>query len=413
MHRLLHAPLASMASLAALGLLVLSACPTKRDDGGAQVPDTKADEDGAGPAVQLPSLEDDEAADDEAAHHVVFADRTSQTYLLLLPPGEPAAAPTRDDLAALVRDAMKGSEDEPEVELLLELVASEPAPPANAIGLTPEQRELIRHRDLLGLHIDQLPLAEQGQDALIPLEALRDPISTRALTDDERRSLPKRQWVLLLQAHYRNRYGLRGLRLLQTLVRVVARDRGALIHDPDTGETVGVDVFTERRLQSTVGNIAEQVIVVPFPDPRHGKGFVRLTTRGMRRFGAVDLELDGLPADPRMLESATHLVYGVAYRLVRDGEYDQEGFAVEADDVIEIQHLDVKRAYAGREGRVPVCEECPQRTRLHLVERPEEDHDPIDHVVARIVAPRSDSDAPGYDHPAWVRSALADLLGVR
>ncbi|MCA9652582.1 MAG: hypothetical protein H6712_33890 [Myxococcales bacterium] len=400
-------PVASL--LALLALLALAACPTKREDGSAQTPESKAEDD-AGPVAQLPSLEAPDE-DEEAAHHVVFADRTSQTYLLLLP-GEPGPAPTREELAAEVRKALEGAEDEPEVELLLQLIASEPAPPATAPDLTPEERESIRHRDLLGLHVDLLPLAEQGQDALIPLEVLRDPISTRALSDEERASLPARRWVLVLQAHYRNRYALRGLRLLQTLVRIAARDRGALIHDPDTGETVGVDVFSERRLQSTVGNVADQVIVVPFPDPRHGEGFVRLATRGMRRFGAVDLELDGLPADPRILEAATHLVYGVAYRMVRDGEYDQEGFAVEADDVIELQRLDVERAYAGREGRVPRCEGCPQRTRLHLVERPEEDHDPVDHVVARIVAPRKESDAPGYDQPEWVLQALSDLLGV-
>ena len=44
--------------------------------------------------------------------------------------------------------------------------------------------------------------------------------------------------------------------------------------------------------------------------------------------------------------------------------------------------------------------------------RPEEDHDPVDHVVARIVAPRKESDAPGYDQPEWVLQALSDLLGV-
>lgn len=406
-----HRPRPALALAALLPLLV--ACPAKHDDGGAQAPQPQADaaDDDAPPSP--PSVDEPGPSDDdEAAHHVVFADRTIQSYLLLLPPGEPGAAPTREQLAELVRATMKDAVDEPEVELLLELVASEPAPPVSSPGLSPEERESIRHRDLLGLHLDLLPLAEQGQDSLIPLQVLRDPISTRALSEAERSSLPERRWVLVLQAHYRSRFGFRGLRLLQTLVRIVAGDRGALVHDPDTGETMGLAAFTERRLQSTVGNIADQAIVVPFPDPRHGEGFVRLTTRGMRRFGAVDLELDGLPADPRVLEAATHLIYGAAYRLVRDGEYDQEGFAVEVDDVIELQKVDIDRAYAGREGRVPRCEGCPQRARVHLVERPEEDHDPVDHVVARIVAPRTLSDAPGYDHPAWVLQALHDLLGV-
>lgn len=405
----------SRALVAGLGLLapLLVACPASRDDGGAQAPASEPGEgDEATPEIELPSLDDDatQADGNESAHHVVFADRTSQSYLLLLD-GDPAAAPTREGLATLVREALAGAEDEPEVELLLELIASDPAPPANAPELGAEQRDTIRHRDLLGLHIALLPLAAQGEEALIPLQVLRDPISTRALTDAERASLPERRWVLVLRAHYRNRYGVRGLRLLQTLVRVLARDRGALIHDPDTAETMGVEAFSERRLQSSTGNIADQVVVVPFPDPRHGDGFVRLSTRGMRRFGSVDLELDGLPANARVLEAATHLVYGLAYRMVRDGEYDQEGYAVEVDDVVELQRLDVERAYGGRDARLPKCDGCPGRLKLHLVERPEEDHDPSEHVVARIVAPRSVSDAPGYDQPTWALDALSRLLG--
>ncbi|MEX1364072.1 MAG: hypothetical protein AB1Z98_13170, partial [Nannocystaceae bacterium] len=227
--------------LALLGLLLV-ACPASRDDGGAQAPESEPGEgDEATPKLELPSLDEDaaeaEAEGNESAHHVVFADRTSQSYLLLLD-GDPTAAPTREELATLVREALAGAEDEPEVELLLELIASDPAPAANATELGPEQRDTIRHRDLLGLHVALLPLAAQGEQALIPLQVLRDPISTRALTQAERASLPQRRWVLVLRAHYRNRYGVRGLRLLQTLVRVVARDRGALIHDPDTGETI-------------------------------------------------------------------------------------------------------------------------------------------------------------------------------
>lgn len=215
----------------------------------------------------------------------------------------------------------------------------------------------------------------------------------------------------MLRAHYRNRYGIRGLRLLQTLVRIVANERDALIHDPDTGETMGPEAFTRRRLKSTLGNVADQVVVVPFPDPRH-EGTVRLTTRGMRRFGSVDLELDGLPRDPAALEAATSLLLGVAYRMARMGEYDREGYAVEVDETIELTHADIAQAYAGQDAPPP-CPDCPGQVTLHLVERPTEPHDPVDHVVARIVAPRSTSDAPGYDHPAWVREALAALLGVR
>ncbi|MEM7154523.1 MAG: hypothetical protein AAF799_16875 [Myxococcota bacterium] len=405
----------STTALRTVGLWALSAalcaCSAKRDDGGASatVPQDSADAvPEPAPIAVAPSEEDARA---ESAHHVVFADRTTQSYLLLLT-GSPTAAPTREELAALVSRKLEGAADEPEAKLLLELIASDPAPAASEPGLEPSESQQIRHADLLGLHIALLPLAPAGEEALIPLEVLRDPISTRALSAEERASLPERRFALVLRAHYRNRYGVRGLRLLQTLVRIVAQEQGALIHDPDTAETVGEPVFSARRLQSTVGNIADQVVVVPFPDPRNGREFVRLSTRGMRRFGSVDLELDGLRRDTKVLEAATHLLYGLAYRMVRDGEYDREGYAVEVDDIVELGYEDIAKAYAGRGGKVPRCETCPQVADLHLVERPAEDHDPVEHVVARVVAPRETSDAAGYDHPAWVAEALRDLLGV-
>lgn len=397
----------------ALGLLawVLMACPTKRDDGGsAQTPQIQGTEP-AVDEVQAPTDPDEASAKEESAHHVVFADRTSQAYLLLLT-SVPPVPPTREVLAEQVTKALAGAEDEPEAKLLLDLVATEPRPPQSDPSLGVGEREAIRHADLLGLHIDLLPVAPAGEEPLIPLEALRDPISTRALTDAERASLPSRRHALVLRAHYRNRFGIRGLRLLQTLVRIVATHYGALVHDPDTGETMGVGAFTDRRLQSTVGNVADQVVVVPFPDTRHGEGYVRLTTRGMRRFGSVDLELDGLPRNVEALEAATNLLYGLAFTMARAGEYDQEGYAVEVDDVIELSYREMSQAHAGRAERVPHCDGCPERVRLHLVERPAEPHDPIEHVVARVVAPRAQSDAADYDHPAWVRKALADLLGV-
>jgi hypothetical protein len=99
--------------------------------------------------------------------------------------------------------------------------------------------------------------------------------------------------------------------------------------------------------------------------------------------------------------------------MARAGEYDQQGFAVEVDDEIELTHQDVAQAYASRSERVAHCDGCPERVRVHLVERPAESHDPIEHVVARVVAPRLLSASPSYDHPAWVRKAIADLLGVR
>jgi hypothetical protein len=402
--------------------LALVACPAKRDDGSnAEAPNAQASEavapppgetagETAGPATRSGAATAQDV--EESAHHVVFADRTSQAYLLLLA-GSPTATPTREALAELVKAKLPGAADEPEVALLLELVATAPQPPQSDPALDPAEREAIRHRDLLGLHVELLPLAPVGEEPLIPREALLDPIATRELSEADRQSLPARGHVLVLRAHYRNRYGVRGLRLLQTLVRIVATDRKALVHDPDTGETVDVATFTRRRLQSTVGNVADQVVVVPFPDPRHGEGFVRMTTRGMRRFGSVDLELDGLSREAPALEAATHLLQGLAYRMVRAGEYDQEGYAVEVDDVIELTYRDMAQAYAGQVGRVPRCDGCPERVRLHLVERAHEPHDPIEHVVARVVAPRLLSASDGYDHPAWARKALADLLGVR
>lgn len=395
--------------------LVLTACPAKREDGnGAQTPRSQPTQETAPaptPADVGTAAPSGDAAE-ESAHHVVFADRTSQTYLLLLP-GTPTAAPTREALAELVKKKLPGAEDEPEVELLLELVATEPRPVQSDPSLDAAERSEIRHADLLGLHVALLPIATPGEDPLISPETLLDPIATRELSEADRKSLPARREVLVLRAHYRNRYGVRGLRLLQTLVRIVAADRKALIHDPDTGETLDVTAFTRRRLQSSLGNVADQIVVVPFPDPRSGKGFVRMSTRGMRRFGSVDLELDGLPREPAVLEAASELLQGLAYRMARAGEYDQEGFAVEVDDEIELTYRDVAQAYAGRTERVPRCDGCPERVRLHLVERPAEPHDPIEHVVARVVAPRLLSASPTYDHPAWTRKAIADLLGVR
>jgi hypothetical protein len=412
-------PKLSTAALALCSVALAACSGPKRDDGGtAHTPNGQPSEavdpppgeptDVAGPTAQSPDAGDDE----ESAHHVVFADRTSQAYLLLLA-GSPTKAPTRAALAELVKAKLHGAADEPEAELLLDLIANEPSLPQGDPSLEAGEREAIRHRDLLGLHIDLLPIVTAGEEPLVPPEALADPIATRELSEAERASLPARRHALVLRAHYRNRYGVRGLRLLQTLVRIVATDRKALVHDPDTGETMDVASFSRRRLQSTLGNVADQVVVVPFPDPRHGEGFVRMATRGMRRFGSVDLELDGLPREAAALEAASHLLQGLAYHMVRAGEYDQEGYAVEVDDVIELTYRDVAQAYAGQAGRVPRCDGCPERVRLHLVERPGEPHDPIEHVVARVVAPRLLSASDGYDHPAWVRKALADLLGAR
>lgn len=342
-------------------------------------------------------------------HTVVFADRTSQGYLLLVDDAHDDP-PTRADLQFLVRSKLGAKADEPELQLLLELIETEPAPTRAPTPGEPADGRPRPTRDLLGLHVEVLPL--HGEQELVPTSVLTDPVLTRELSPEERSSLAKRRSALLLRADYRNQYAVRGLRLLQTLVRLAAIDRKALVHDPDTGETMGVEAFTRRRLQSSLGNVADQIAVVPFPDPRHGEGFVRLTTRGMRRFGSVDLELDGLPREPELLQRATDLLYGLAYVMVRLGEFDRSGYAVELDEVVEIAHADIVQAYGTRGSQVPpACGECAGEVAVHLVERPTEPHDPGDHVVARVVAPREDSDAKAYDQKQWVRDAVAAIFG--
>ncbi|MGB1274453.1 MAG: hypothetical protein ACPG77_01790, partial [Nannocystaceae bacterium] len=184
--------------------------------------------------------------------------------------------------------------------------------------------------------------------------------------------------------------------------------------DPDTRETLTRETFHRTRLQTKLGNVADQLPVVPFQDRVHtvdGKPGVRLTTRGMRRFGSVDLELDGLPADPAVLQQASHFLYGVAFNLIRLGEYDRSGYAIEMPDAIHVHYRDCAQAYASRNEKLPRCQDCPEEVRLHLVERPSEPQDATGHVVARVVAPRHVSDAPAYDQSKWALNALEQVLG--
>jgi hypothetical protein len=390
--------------LAALAAIA-TACPGKDNRRSAPTPEQPQ----ASPKdhEDTETLEQTSVASDR--HTVVFADRTSQGYLLLVE-GDRPEVPSRDALQELVRRELGAVEDEPELDLLLLLIAMEPS----SAPRTLEERagagtEGDAPPDLLGLHVDVLALGG-GDDSPIGPEVLGDPILTRALDPSQRASLASRRWAILLRADYRNQHAVRGLRLLQTLVRLVAADRRALIHDPDTGETVDVATFTQRRLRATLGNVADQVAVVPFSDPDHPDR-LRMTTRGMRKLGSVDLELGGLPPDPAFLQRATHLVHGLAHAMVGLGEYDVSGYAVELSEVVTLRHDDVVRAYAGQPQQPPRCKGCPAVIDLHLVERPSEPHDPRGHVVARIVAPRSRSDAPDYDHVAWVEDAVARLLG--
>ncbi|MBK8263076.1 MAG: hypothetical protein IPK80_17270 [Nannocystis sp.] len=352
----------------------------------------------------------------ESPHHVVFADRISQSYALLLADtsASPPATPSREALRAQVEEAFARDLEDPEVALLLAMIMRTPAAAGAGapVLMAPSGEEeeapgYQRARELLALHVEVGAIAE-----LVEQGAFADPALIRGLSPEELGSLAARRWVLVLRADYRNQNGVRGLRLLQTLVRVVAEREGALIYDPDTQETVGPGLFTARRLRAELGNVADQVAVVPFSDPRHGEGFVRLTTRGMRRFGSVDLELDGLPATQRALQRATFLLHGLARVMVKLGEAEASGLAVEAPAVIRLTYRDCDLAYAGRGAQVPRCAACPEEIALHLVERAREPHDPLEHVVARVVAPRGQSDASArYDHPAWAASALVRLFG--
>ena len=387
--------------------------------------------------------EPDDALSGEAAHTIPFADRTSMGYLLLLPPSkkEPEA-PTREQLKVLVEQAFPDRRRDAEIDLLLTLIASEPhstdlhargelLPPSlddveadregetGGVALPTDpaelealaaKRERDRIFDLIGLHIEIVHIGI-GDAATIPSSAFDDPVLTRGLSEEQRKSLLGRSWALLLRADYRNQHAVRGLRLHQTLVRVVAERYDAIIHDPDTLETMSVEAFGERRLRAAAGNVVDQIAIVPFVD-RRDDSRLRLTTRGMRRFGSVDLELDGLPRDAEVLQRASDMIAGLALAMVQEAEVETTGFAVEVPQVIEIDGELIRQSYSARDYKPPLCEGCPGVVEVHLVERPPEEHDPEGHVVARIVAPREQSDAADYDHPQWVQDSLTRLFGT-
>lgn len=393
---------------------------------------TDAPERNAGDTDQADEAEAESETGDplsgEAAHVIPFADRTSMGYLLLLPPGtQKPEPPSRAYLQTLVEQAFPERRDAGEFDLLLTLISTSPhetgfdgeiqAPSLDPDGETGEPVELTeaeqakakaersRTFDVIGLHIELLHLG-LGEATTIPSSALEDPVLTRDLDEQQRKSLLGREYALLLRADYRNQNAVRGLRLHQTLVRVVAEHYQALIHDPDTLETMDVEAFTQRRLRVEAGNVADQIAIVPFSDPRDDS-LLRMSSRGMRRFGAVDIELDGLPRDPAILQQASDLIAGLALLLAREAEVDISGFAVVVPETLELDCAMIRQSYAARD-YVPPC--TTAAIELHLVERRPEPHDPRDHVVARIIAPRDQSDAPDYDHPQWVRGALTQLF---
>ena len=352
----------------------------------------------------------------ELPHQIVFADRITYSYVLLLPGSDLSAKPpTREELDLAVRDAFASNLDDEEVLLLRGLIArpidESPIDPKAAASPEedPDAADARRTGDLLGLEIETHARIPVSGPPLIEPRVLDDPDLVRALGPDERASIPTRNTLLVLRAQYRNQHGVRGLRLLQTLVRVIAVKRGALIHDPDTLETLGPVAFAQRRLQTSLGNVADQIPIIPFADPRH-PGKFRLSTRGMRRFGSVDLELGGLPGDLSVLQQGTYFLHGLARQMIDLGEFDRTGFAVELPDILTLHYNDCAAAYAGHSGTLPRCTECPEQALLHLVERAPEPQDAVAHVVARIVAPRSRSDRGDYDAVAWAQEALDHVL---
>jgi hypothetical protein len=357
-------------------------------------------------------------ARDLTAHRVVFADRSSQGYLLLLPAppdGSPPRAPTRAALRSWVDEAFADHSDLDEIRLLRRLIETDAEAPSaiaplSTLKIDPNDPASMRRQakvsDLIGLHVAILETSDVASASI-----LQDPILSRHLSAEDRMSLPRRSYALLLRADYRSREAFRGLRLLQTLVRIASRKLNALILDPDTLEVRDQESFSRARLRSATAAVASQVTVVPFRDGESEAKSVRLTTRGMRRFGTVDLELTGLPLEPAVLQRATDLLYGLALVLVKTAEVDRKGFALEVSDVVTVHWRDIEQAYEGSARELPRCVACPETVEVHLVERPRLPSDPQDHVVAQMVAPRTTSDTASYNHGAWTKRALARMFG--
>lgn len=354
--------------------------------------------------------EDEEQAEAEAKHTVVFADRTSQAYLLLVRHPVRPEPPTRDQFEALVNRTYRATPDAPEAVAMRRLVRTEPKDTQRspedlqALATDKGQAKLAAENDdLLGLAIDVIPADEMG----VPTSAFDDPVLTRGLEQSQTLGLAGRKWAILLRADYRNQESVRGLRLLQRLAAMVAEDRDALILDADTWETWSVESFRDRALNKDLHNAGEQIAVVPFPEDDG----IRLCTRGMRRFGSVDLELTGLPMDPATLQRGTDFLLALVRVMVREGEADSTGFAVEAGELIEVSWSGVAVAYESRGATLEKCDDCPGATFVHLVKREPRPTDATEHVVAQVVAPRDRSDDAAYDHSAWVMEALADVFG--
>lgn len=377
------------------------------------------------------TIEHDDA--EALRHKVVYADRTSHGYLLIPAGPSPAKAgiealwrePSRERLAALLAEKRNFPGLQARERVMLQtLVERQPRAtpvrkggqdPADTTAAPEPSRSSANHAelpDLLGFHIDRVELSG-GEDGLLPTAARTDQISTRSLDAEQRRALAQADSALLLRADYRVAEGVRGLRLLQALTAALAEARNALVHDPDTMETHAPADFRAKRYLGEPNNVADQVVILPFIErSESGAAKVRLTTRGMRRFGVVDLELAGLPAAPQLLQRATQWMHGTASLLVSDAGVDESGYAREVPGEIVVARADLRNAYASSPVQFPDCGGCPGQIELHLVERPELPTDAIDHVVAQIVAPRSASAQPDHDHGQWLIQALLSLFGA-
>ena len=403
---------------AALALGCKSESPPAADDAAPPAPTATPTGAATGPMgpSEAPTGAGEASEPNDRAHTVVFGDRTSHAYLLLLRPASMPVAPTREALDREVVAAFGERAESGELAALRKLIATEPHDTDRKVGemVELENGELVPtpngrpDDELLGLHVELLP---RGPELIAPA-ALRDPVATRHLNDAERDSLEARSVVLLVRADYRNQNDVRGLRLLQQLVELLAREHDALIFDPDTLETLDLEAFAQRRLSANANNLADQIVILPFPDPDH-EGRARLVTRGMRRFGVPDLELEGLRPDPKIMQGGSDLLAGLATVLVDAAEVDPSGLAVQADDVIEITRRDIDRAYANQSARLPPrCASCPERVQLHLMRRPPRPTDADDHLTVRVVAPRAQFEAPEHDTAAWAESTLRAMFDL-
>ena len=168
-----------------LGLVLALGCESKTSAPPAPTPTDQ-------PAAEAPAEAEDAAPTQEVAksdqepaertHTVVFGDRTSQGYLLLIDPTKLSAAPTRDALDGLVRREFGKAAEAGELALLRQLIATEPhdtqLDPAElnfddpeALAKAVENSDSAREGDLLGLHIKLFDRAKEP--GLVPSGSAR------------------------------------------------------------------------------------------------------------------------------------------------------------------------------------------------------------------------------------------------